>query len=204
MIIDIVSILFVIAFACMTMRKGAVGAAVNLAGIILSLFVSMLIYPVVTALIYMTPVPDAVSEPIEQAIIREGSSYDISQTIDAMPDFIKNGVDEALESGAINAAAAVADAVARTIINIIAFVVIAAAVRVLILLLTGALKLSTKLPVIKQCNKLLGLLCGLAAALVVLWVASAVLCALAPSNEFLAGQVLDSYIVAIMSLFAPF
>jgi hypothetical protein len=72
------------------------------------------------------------------------------------------------------------------------------------MLLTGALKLSMKLPVLKQCNSFIGMLCGLLAGLVILLPISALLSALAVSNDAVASQVDKSYVVAIMSLISPF
>ncbi len=204
MVIDIIAFIFVTLFAYFSMKKGAVGAALKLAGIVLSLFVSFLIYPVVTGLVYMTPIPEKAAEPIEQAIIERGNAEEMRDTIDAMPDFIKKSAEIAAEAGGSAAAHVIAMAAARVVISIVVFIILAAAVRILILLLTGALKISAKLPVIKECNAAIGLILGLAASFVLLWAASAVICAFAASNELLYRQAADSYVVSIMSLFSPF
>ncbi len=204
MIIDIISFIFVTLFAYFSMKKGAVGAALKLAGIVLSLFVSFLIYPVVTGLVYMTPIPEMAAEPIEQAIIERGNVEEMRETIDAMPDFIRKSAEIAAEAGGSAATHVIALAAARVVISIVVFIILAAAIRILILLLTGALKISAKLPVIKECNAAIGLILGLAAAFVILWAAAAVICAFAASNEVLYKQAADSYVVSIMSLFSPF
>lgn len=208
MIIDILSAVFVFLFAVFAMKKGAASAVLKLSGIVISLFVAALIYPYVTDAVYLTPIPQKVSDAVEDRLVsdaQEEAGYENTyDSIDAMPDFIRKNIEKPVEDAKESVMRAAADSITKVILNIIVFASLAAATKLIIMLLTGALKIGMKLPVIKQCNSLIGMLCGLLAGLMIVWIASAILSAAAVSNEALARQVNSSYVVAIMSVIAPF
>lgn len=205
MIIDILSAIFVFLFAAFAMKKGAASAIMKLSSIVLSIFVSAIIYPYVTDFVYLTPIPEKVSGIVEERLLeKEAEETEDYSSIDAMPDFIRNSVEETLTDATNSVRRSVADSITRVILNIVVFAVLVAATKLIIMLLTGALKLSMKLPVLKQCNSFIGMLCGLLAGLVILLPISALLSALAVSNDAVASQVDKSYVVAIMSLISPF
>lgn len=203
MIIDILSAIFVFLFAVFSMRKGAAGAVLKLSSAVLSVLIALFIYPTVSKIVYLTPLPDKISDGVESRLTEQNDAAGM-ESIDAMPDFIKKNIAPAADEAVSSVTRALADSVAEIIINIVVFAVLFAAVKIIIMLLTGALNLSMKLPVLKQCNSLLGMICGILASLVLLWPVSALLSALSVSHEALASQVNSSYVVAIMSLAAPF
>ncbi len=208
MIIDVLSLIFVFLFAVFAMKKGAASAVLKLSSVVISLFVAALIYPYVTDAVYLTPIPEKVSDAVEERLISnaqdENGYQNAYDSIDAMPDFIRKSVEKPVQNAAESVMRALADSITRVILNIIVFAVLAAATKLIIMLLTGALKLSMKLPVLKQCNSFIGMLCGLLAGIMILWPVSALLSAAAVSNTALAQQVNSSYVVAIMSVIAPF
>ena len=203
MIIDIAALLFVALFGALSMKKGAAGAALKLGGTILSIIVALIIYPLVTNIVYMTPVPDTVSTSVGKVLAEKGGE-NIAGALDALPKIFKMSLEAPVNNAVNSAVTTMTDAVTRVIITIIIFAVLVAATKIIIMLVTGALDISTKLPVIKQCNSLLGLLCGIAASLVIVWVGVHVLCAIAPWSEPLANEVLKSRVVMIMSAVSPF
>lgn len=203
MILDIAAVVFLVLFTYFAAKKGAAGAALKLGGMVLSILVAFIIYPAVTDIVYMTPVPDAVSGTVEK-VLSEKSTENISESLDAMPDLLKRCLENPMQDAVNSVATTLSDAATRLILTIIVFAALVAATKIIIMLLTGAIGLTTKLPVLKEMNSLLGGVCGFAAALVILWVAALFLCAAAPMNEMLAGQVIESRAVQILSMVSPF
>ncbi len=204
MVIDIAALAFVIVFSYFAMKKGAVGAAFKLCGTIIAIVVGMLMYPVVTDFVYMTEIPDKVTVTVAEAIAENDGLDGIEESIDAMPKFIQKSVGKGIEDGIASVEQSAAELVTRAILNIIVFIVLSAVTKIIIMLLSKGLKVTSKLPILKQCNQLLGLALGLASSLIIVWAASALISALALSNNALAEQVLDSYTIAIMGMVSPF
>ncbi|MCD8049210.1 MAG: CvpA family protein [Clostridia bacterium] len=204
MVIDIAALAFVIVFSYFSMKKGAVGAAFKLCGTIIAIVVGMLMYPVVADWVYMTEIPDKVSASVAETIAENDGLDGVEESIDAMPKFIQKSVGKSIEDGIASVEQSAAKLVTRAILNIIVFILLSAVTKIIIMLLSKALKLTNRLPILKQCNALLGLALGLVSSLIIVWGASALISALAMSNEALANRALDSYTIAIMGMVSPF
>lgn len=203
MVFDIAALAFILIFSLIMMKRGGMKAILSLGGFALSIIVASMLYPTLTDVVYKTPLPENLEEIVKEAIVIEGSESEM-EAVDALPDFMKNALTETREEAVESITRSLAEVVTRLIINIIIFVLLIVVTKVCISLLSGALNLVTKLPVLHELNALTGFLCGLAISLVIVWLAVALTGALATSNELVAQWIKDSYVVSLLSNISPF
>ena len=145
MIFDLILIAIVAVCVCFGYKRGFIKTLRSLCSFVLSILVAIFLHGTVTALI---------DNSLVGAIIREW----ITKHIDLSKiDVSKFGV---LSNIASDSTESIADTVAANmttaIISVLAILITIVASKLLINLLFKALNLFSKLPVIKQCNKLLG------------------------------------------------
>lgn len=203
MTFDIVAIIFVLTITLIMKKRGAVKAILSLTGLILSIFIAVGVYPYISDAVYSTPLPEKVEERIALTLEEEYEkvSWD---ALDAMPTFIQNAVggyaEEKINEGSIT----LSQAVTRLFINVLVFVLVVLITKIILIVLEKMLKLAVKLPVIKQCNSLLGALCGFMVSFGIVWIAAWLLGVLGASNPEIMEFTKDSYTIMLMSNIAPF
>lgn len=204
MIFDIAAIAFVLIFSLIMMKKGGMSAILSLGGFVLSIVVASMLYPALTEAVYKTPLPENLEEIVSEVLVIEASSDGESDAIDAMPDFLRNLLEDTKNTAMESITSSLANTVTRLIITIIIFVLLIVVTKLTISLLSGALNLVTKLPVIHELNALVGFGCGFAGALVIVWIVSMLTLLLATSNSAVADWIGSSYVLNIMSNINPF
>ena len=203
MIFDIVALAFILIFSLIMMSRGGMRAILSLGGFVLSIIVASMLYPVLTDVVYQTPLPENLEEIVSSVIVIEGDSEG-TESFEALPEFLQKALEDTKSTAVENITVSLAKTVTRLVINIIIFVLLIVVTKLIISLLSGAINLITKLPVLHELNALVGFLCGVAISLVIVWLASLLAGALAASNEAVAQWIKDSYIVSIMSNITPF
>ena len=117
-----------------------------------------------------------------------------------VPDFIKKFMHSGTQSAA-EAAAGCADRVMEVLIAVVTFVALMILIKLLLSLAPSLIKCVTRLPIVHQADKLLGL--GIGAVLGVVWAVVAVYCvgllSLVPSMEFLDAQIANSLFLDIIN-----
>ncbi|MBQ3111127.1 MAG: CvpA family protein [Clostridia bacterium] len=202
MVFDIAALVFVLVFSLIMMKRGGMKAILSLGGFALSIVVASMLYPALTDMVYETPLPENLEKIVSEAIVVEDE--DEFETLDTLPDFIKNALTESAETAVESISRSLAAAVTRLIINIIIFVLLIVVTKVCISLLSGTLNIVTKLPVLHELNALVGFVCGLVISLVIVWIAVALTGAFASTNLMVAQWIKDSYVVGILSNITPF
>lgn len=203
MVFDIATLAFVLIFSLIMMKRGGMSAILSLGGFVLSIVVASMLYPALTDVVYTTPLPENLEAIVDEAIVLDGSDTDM-EAFDALPDFIKNALEETKNTAVESITRSLAEAVTRLIINIVIFVLLIVITKLVISLLSGALNLVTKLPVIHELNSLVGFLCGLGVSLVIVWIVVMLAGLVSASNETVAAWLENSYAVSIMSSISPF
>ncbi len=198
MIFDIVAVVFAVVLSLVMMKKGGVKAALSLGSLVLSVFTASLIYPVITDAVYKTPLDENVETIVREAIAVENESS-AAESFDSLPDFIKNVADIAENAVAEQITDAIAVAVTRVIINVVIFILLIIITKIVLAVLSGTIGILVKLPVLHQLNSLVGLCCGAATSLVVIYLAVILVSSLAAGNPTVAGWIENSRIVEFMS-----
>ncbi len=202
MVFDIAALAFVLIFSVVMMKRGGMRALLSLGGFALSVVVASAMYPALTDMVYKTPLPENLEAIVTEAMVIDEN--DDLEALDALPDFIKNAFEETKNTAMESITHSLAKTVTRLIINIIIFVLLIVVTKIVISLLSGALNIVTKLPVLHELNSLVGFGCGLVISLVIVWLAVLLLGTVATSNEAVAGWIEGSRTVEIMSGISPF
>ncbi len=191
MILDIILLAVVIICAYLGFKRGFVRSLCNVCSFALSIIVAFLSYTKITEFISASPVGKFISGKLSESM--GASAMDLS----AIPEPLR----KPFEAGAEAAADTMAQNLATIIIGIISVIITVILVRLLIKLIFKLLNVFAKLPVLKQCNRLLGGVFGAVSGC--FWVCIVVLAltylSLIPSAEFLQKIMSSSEVVAMVA-----
>jgi len=185
-LIDIIIIAVLVLTCIMGFKRGLMLSIVNAGSSVISFILSLILYPLVSKILKLTPLFDSVKNTVAQSI--EKIAMNISgaltpaKVVDAisMPGIMKDnllaqitepGKTEALDS----LKNSLSGAIAGFILDIIAIVVLFIIVKIIIMLLKNVIKAIASIPVIKQVDKIGGLAFGLLEGFMLLTVAAALL-----------------------------
>ena len=190
-------------------RKGFVITVFNFCSLLITLFLTNLLYPFVSALLRSIGVFTALKSsvagvlPLDDLTAGAGAAQTDFISGLALPGFIKdallaNNTSEQYASLAVNTVGDyVSSFLAWLILNAISMLLVFVVVFVLMKVAAVALNILTKLPVIHTLNKLLGVAVGLLQGTLFTWLVLAILVGLFATNQsFPVGTLLPETIVA--------
>ena len=150
MIIDILLVAVLVLCIYMGHRRGLVRTLSKLCSFVLSIIVALLSYKKIAGLITDSVVGEFIKGKISESISVSGTDFS------KLPEFLKTP----LESGVIEITETVAVNMTDAVVSIIAVVITILVAKLLISIVFKALNVFAKLPVLKQFNKLFGILLG--------------------------------------------
>ncbi len=188
LIIDLIIIGILVICILMGYKKGLTGSILKIVSFILALVIAFILFkPVSNIVIDHTNWDETLEQSIRQMAVEnneEGQDAEESSEKKGMPDVIMNYINEAVEKAGEEARDAIIDSTARevavTIINggvLISLFIIA---RIILFLVKGLASLLTELPIIKQFDKLGGIIFGLLQSLVIIYILLAVISFISP------------------------
>ncbi len=165
MLADICVLAVVMFFVYSGYKAGLIRSFVKVASYIVSIIISFFLYPVISDLLVKTPIFEKLVDLIEK-------KYQLNPLIDVPTDtfgvlsnYIGKGVQAATEG--------FAQAIAVLLVNILAFVIVLILSKIIIRIVGSLFNIFTKLPVIKQCNRLGGAILGGMVGVLVLYLVCA-------------------------------
>ncbi len=165
MLADICVVLIVAFFVYTGYRAGFTRSLIKIASYLISLVLSFSLYPVVSGALMKTPIYEKLVEIIGDNIKPQGDALGI----------IENYIDSGINS--------VSTSFASLLVNIIAFIIILIASKIIIRLVGNLLGIFTKLPVVKQFNRLGGGVLGGLVGILVLYIVCAVVVLFLPLEK---------------------
>lgn len=172
MIADICVIAIVAFFVYIGYRSGLMRSVVRIASYIVSIIVSLFLYPVISDILIKTPIYEKLTSIISEKYIMQDFADSASVTFGILAKYV--------ERGAESVASGIAGSIATLIINVLAFVVVLILSKLIIRIVSRTFNIFTKLPVIKQFNRLGGAILGGLSGVLVLYIAFAVLFLFSP------------------------
>lgn len=171
-ILDIILVAILAASIFFGYKKGLVKVAISLCALVIAVIVTLVFYkPISSAIIKNTDW----DEKIEQIIIENATKdVDNKEQEGNMLENAQNYIDNAVTEGQNNVVENVAPVIAERVIVIGTMIGLFIATRLVLILLTLVSNVITNLPIIKQFNKLGGLLYGIIRGLVVVYALLAV------------------------------
>ncbi|MBR5156455.1 MAG: CvpA family protein [Clostridia bacterium] len=170
-IADIVLIAIIAVFVIAGSVRGLVKTLFGLGSIVLSIILSLTLYPMVSDVLAQSKVGAIVQDSVSSLLSQEKQiteSTELTETTEnesSLPDFVQNTIDTATQQTTQALSATVTDAA----LNIISMLIVFVLVKILLWIIAKLLDLATKLPVIHGCNKLLGGVLGCVSGVLIVY-----------------------------------
>lgn len=197
-IIDLVIIAIITLCIIIGYIKGLTGSLVKILSFILSLVIAFILFvPVSNFVINHTQIDDNIERTIRQSIIDDKNKEEKNKTMPtAITDYISQKVEEAADGAKETIVDNTAKDVAQTIVKAGTWVALFIIARIALILLRFVTSLITKLPVIKQFDKLGGIVYGLVEGLIITYTALALISFISPmtKNNSLSENIQKSYV----------
>lgn len=189
-IIDLIIIGFVLLSVFLGYKKGLLELGIKLCAFIIAIVVTFILYrPISNLVINNTSIDENLQTTIENNINEFMNSEESKDTSNALVESAKNGIlSETSRTLAIN------------IINIVILIALFVVIRIALIFVTGLANLIAKLPILKQFNKLGGVIYGLLRGILIVYIALFIINIygqINPTNE-VTKKVDTSYICKLM------
>ena len=181
--------------------KGLTGALIKIVSFVLSLVIAFILYiPLSNYIINNTQIDDMVESSIRNSIIKDEAETKQEENMPTViTDYINQQIDEASNTVKENVVNSTAKDVSQTIVRAGTWIVLFIISRIALIVLKYITALIAKLPVIKQFDKLGGIIYGVLEGLVITYFALALISFITPMTRGnLSNDINKSYIGSSM------
>ena len=160
--------------------RGLTGSIIKIVSFVLALIIAFILFvPVSNLVIENTQIDDNLEQSIREIIIGENNE-EKENIPTAITEYIGQKVEEAADGTKEAIADSTAEEVALTIVKAGTWIVLFIIARILLILLRFVTSLIAKLPIIKQFDKLGGIIYGLLEGLIIVYVLLAIISFVSP------------------------
>ena len=198
-IVDIVILAILLLCIIIGYVRGLTGSLIKILSYVLSIVIAFILFiPISNLIIENTQIDENLEQSIREMIIGNGQNEE-----ENMPQAITDYIGQKVEGAADDAKEAIADStaneVAITIVKAGTWIVLFIVARILLIFLRFITSLIAKLPVIKQFDKLGGIIYGILEGLIIIYVLLAIISFVSPMlNGNLASAIDESYVGSMM------
>lgn len=195
-IVDLVIVAVIALFVITGYIKGLTGSLIKILSFVLSLVIAfMLFVPVSNFIINNTQIDENIEKTIREAIISNQETTQEEKMPTAISDYINEKIEEAAESAKKEIVDNTAKDVSITIVKAGTWIALFLVARIALILLKSITNLITRLPVIKQFDKIGGIIYGLVEGLIITYLALALISFITPMTKgTLAENINKSYL----------
>ena len=194
-IVDLVVIGIILLCIIIGYVRGLTGVLINILSFVLSIVIAFVLFvPISNLIIDKTSIDENLEQYIREMIIQDNETEDKK-----MPSAITDYIGKQVEQAADNAKESIVNSTARevsiTIVKAGTWIILFIVARILLVCLRFITGLIAKLPVIKQFDKLGGIVYGVFEGLIIVYVMLAVISFISPMiNGNLTNTIEESYI----------
>ena len=198
-IVDLVILAIMILCIIIGYVRGLTGSLIKILSFVLSIVIAFILFiPISNLIIDKTQIDENLEQTIRETIIGNEQNKE-----ENMPQAITDYIGQKVENVADDAKEAIADSTARdvavTIVKAGTWILLFIIARILLIFLRFITALIAKLPVIKQCDILGGIIYGIIEGLIIIYVLLAIISFVSPMlSGNLANAIDKSYIGSIM------
>lgn len=183
-IVDLIIVAVIALFVIIGYLKGLTGSLIKIVSFALSLVIAfMLFVPVSNIIIDNTQIDESIEKTIREAIISEEEETQNETMPTAITDYINQKVEEAADSAKQGIVDSTAKDVSITIVKAGTWIALFLIARIAFIFLKFITNLITKLPVIKQFDKVGGIIYGLVEGLIITYLALALISFITPMTD---------------------
>lgn len=173
-VFDVIIVVIILASIYSGYKRGIVDVGIKLFATVISLLVSLFLCgPITTLVINNTEIDEGIEK-----IVTENLSSETNNNInegDEISTYIKNYAQNIARDGQKSLAQSVASSIALSSVKIGVIIAIFIMVRIVFIILQIFTDVLTKIPVIKQCNEIGGIVYAILKALIIIYIALAIL-----------------------------
>lgn len=194
-IVAIIAICIIIGYV-----KGLTGSLIKILSFVLSLVIAFILFaPVSNYIIENTQIDDMIERKIREIVITNEGEEKNETMPTVVTDYINQKVEEASDSAKENIVDSTAKEVTQTIVKTGTWIILFILARIALTLLKLISSLITKLPVIKQFDKLGGIIYGFIEGLIIIYFALALISCITPMTKGeISEDINKSYIGNVM------
>jgi len=189
-IVAVIAICIIIGYV-----RGLTGCLIKILSFVLSLVIAFILFvPVSNFVIENTQIDENLEKSIREMIISDNKSSE-EEMPTAMSDYINKRAEEIVDNAKEEVVNATARDISQTIVKAGTWIALFIVARIALIFLKLITSLISKLPVIKQCDKLGGIIYGVLEGLLITYFALAVISFITPiTNKNLSENINKSYL----------
>ena len=198
-IIDLVIIGIILICLIIGYIRGLAGSLIKIISFVLSLVIAFVLFvPISNLIIDNTNIDENLEHSIREMIIQDNESEEQNMPSE-ITEYIGKQVDQAADSAKETIVDSTARDVSLTIVKAGTWFALFIVARILLILLRFVTSLIAKLPVIKQFDKLGGIIYGLLEGLIIVYILLAIISFISPMLDgTLVNDINESYIGSMM------
>ena len=199
LVVDLVVLAIIILCIIIGYVRGLTGSLIKILSFVLSIVIAFILFvPISNLIIDNTQIDENLEQSVRTMIIGNEN-----QEEQKMPEAITDYIGQKVESAADDAKQAVADSTARevslTIVKAGTWIILFIIARILLIFLKLITSLIAKLPVIKQFDKLGGIIYGILEGFVIVYVLLAIISFASPMIDIgIINAIDDSHVASIL------
>lgn len=200
-IVDLVILAIIIICVIMGYIKGLTGVLIKIISFILSIIIAFILFiPASNLVINKTQIDETIAQSVRGVILGNSDSQKVEENMPStITEYIQGQAENVADSAKESVADATAVGVSETIVKAAVWIILFIVARILLILLKFVTSLIAKLPVIKQCDKIGGVVYGLLEGLVIVYILLAIISLVSPMmNGTLANMIDNSYLGSAM------
>ncbi len=199
-IVDLVVIGIMLLCIIIGYVRGLTGSLIKILSFVLSIIIAFVLFiPISNFIINNTKIDDNLEQSMREIIIKEDEGTNEKEMPETITEYINSQVEQAADSAKETIVDNTAREVSVTIVKAGTWIVLFIVARILLILLKFITSLIAKLPVIKQFDKLGGIIYGILEGLIIVYVLFAIISFASPViNTSLPNTIDDSYVGSMM------
>lgn len=187
-IIDLIIVAIIAIFTFLGYRRGLTGSILKILSFIIALIIAFILFkPVSNFVINNTLIDEKIEESLISVVADEvneqGKVEENTNLPQSMVDYINESVENATEDMKKTIVEQTARTIAIAIINAAVALIVFIVARILLIFVKAITNLITELPIIKQVDKLGGIIYGVVEALIIIFIILAIISFISPLIE---------------------
>lgn len=170
-VVDLVIVAIILLCVLMGYKRGLTGCLVKLLAFFIALAVAVILFkPVSAIIINNTQIDEKIQTSIVEVFESEDSESEENQNNSPIMKYVSDEIESATEEKKKEIVNNVAQDTSVKIVNILAFILLYILARILLIFVKFIANIITKLPIIKQCDKIGGVLYGVLQGLLTVFI----------------------------------
>ena len=200
-LVDLIILAIIVVCIIMGYVNGLTGVLIKIISFVLSIIIAFVLFiPISNLVIAKTQIDENIAQSVKGMIVGNEDSKQVEENMPStITEYIRAQAETATDTAKETVAETTAQTVAEIIIKAVVWILLFIGARILLILLRFVTALIAKVPVIKQCDKIGGIVYGLLEGLVIVYVILAIISLVSPMmNGTLANMIDNSYLGSVM------